>query len=277
MRGDVRHTGGHHSEYWAELLGGEDPSLDLIQRIFSKLPSPPRCKLCMAPFTGPYAPFLKVMGFKRWALNQQMCRFCLRGLEKHSGGAEVPVSLLYVDVRGSTEIAERMSPHEFSEGLRRYLALVGLGVDREQGVVDHMAGDGVMAMWIPGFVGTEHPRRALRAAVRIARDITSAVENDDGFPAGVGVHTGRAYVGVVGETGSRDFTVVGDTPNTTARLGTAAGPGEVLMSQSLITSAGIETSSLEHRTLELKGKAEPFEAWSWSTKASPPIEVDQAG
>lgn len=264
---------GEHSEHWARLLGGDDSHLSVLQRTLSKLPSPPRCKLCMAPFTGPYAPFLRVLGFKRWALNQQMCRVCVRDLERHSGGAEVPVSLVYVDVRGSTEIAERMSASEFSDGLRRYLSLVGAAVDQEHGVIDHMAGDGVMAMWIPGFVGRQHPKRAVKAAIQIARSIEAAVDAGEGFPAGVGVHTGEAYVGVVGDTGSRDFTVVGDTANTTARLSAAAEPGEVVLSGSAVAATDADTSTLERRSLVLKGKAEPFEAWVWKASDPVPLEV----
>jgi adenylate cyclase len=160
-------------------------------------------------------------------------------------------------------MAEQMNPREFNAGLRRYLTLVSKGVDREHGVIDHMAGDGVMAMWIPGFVGSEHPARALRAAIDIARAISAAVADGEGFPAGVGVHTGDAYVGVVGEAGSRDFTVVGDTPNTTARLSAAALAGEVVMSQAIVDQIGVDTARLEHRLLTLKGKAEPFPAWVW--------------
>lgn len=227
----------------------------------------------MAPFTGPYAPFLRLLGFKRWALNQQICRVCVRDLERHSGGAEVSVSLVYVDVRGSTEIAERMSASEFSDGLRRYLSLVGAAVDREHGVIDHMAGDGVMAMWIPGFVGLQHPERAVKAAIQIARSIDTTVDAGEGFPAGVGVHTGRAYVGVVGDTGARDFTVVGDTANTTARLSAAAASGEVVLSEAVVAAADADTSTLERRSLVLKGKAETFEAWVWNTSNPAPLEV----
>lgn len=258
------------SDYWTELLGGTDSGLNSFQRALRKLPSPPRCKLCQAPFSGPYAPFLRLIGFRRWALNQQICKFCVRDLEKHSGGAEIAVSLLYVDVRGSTRIAEEMNPREFSEGLRRYLAVVGGDVDAEQGVIDHMAGDGVMAMWIPAFVGPQHPRSALAAAVQIARDVSASVKQGEGFPAGVGVHTGVAYVGVVGEPGSRDFTVVGDTANTVARLSAAAAAGEVVLSQAVVDEIGLDSSALEHRRLDLKGKSDPFDAWVWSAGSPDP-------
>ena len=255
--------GEERSEYWAAFLEGNDGGLNSVQRFFRRLPSAPRCKLCMAPFAGPYAPALRLLGFRRWALNQQICKFCVRDLEKHSGGAEIDVSLVYVDVRGSTAIAEELTPREFRQGLEDYLAVVGAEVDAEHGVIDHMAGDGVMALWIPAFVGSEHAERALSAGVSIARNVAALVEADHGFPAGVGVHTGIAYVGVVGEPGARDFTVLGDTANTTARLSSAAAAGEVVFSQAVADAVHVDTSTLEQRSLELKGKTNPTVAWAW--------------
>jgi adenylate cyclase len=136
-----------------------------------------------------------------------------------------------------------------------------------------MAGDGVMAMWIPAFVGGEHPRNALAAAIRIAQDVSASVDRGEGFPAGVGVHTGVAYVGVVGEPGSRDFTVVGDTANTVARLSAAASAGEVVLSQAVVDEIGLDSGTLEHRLLDLKGKSEPFSAWVWSVGSPDPLSV----
>jgi class 3 adenylate cyclase len=77
----------------------------------------------------------------------------------------------------------------------------------------------------------------------------------------VGVHTGLPYVGVVGEIGSLDFTVLGDAPNTAARLGSAVASGELAMSDDIVAAAEVDTSGLDRRVLELKGKAEPFNAW----------------
>jgi len=142
-------------------------------------------------------------------------------------------------------------------------------VDSEQGAVDHLAGDGVMAMWIPGFVGDDHPRRAVAAARKMA---ASLAEGD--LPAGVGVHTGEAYLGVVGDAGSRDFTVLGDTANTTARLSSVASAGELAMSEAVVEAANVDTAALEHRLVDLKGKAEPFPAWI-ETASGQPEEVSR--
>lgn len=248
--------------YWRALLTGEDRSLHFLKRLFRSLPRAPRCKLCQAPFRGPYAPFLKLIGFShRWALNQQMCKSCIRSIAKHRGGAEVPVSLLFSDVRGSTALAEQMSPAAFSESIDRFLHSVHDAVDSESGVVDHIVGDGVMAMWVPGFVGESHPARAVAAGRTLASALAVTPDLGETFPAGVGVHTGVAWVGVVGEQGSLDFTVLGDIANTTARLGSAAAGGELAMSDEIVSAADIATDDLERRTLDLKGKADPVPAW----------------
>ena len=245
------------TEYWRRLLSGEIRGLSPNQRLFRSLPSAPRCKLCHAPFEGPFAPFLGAIGFRRWDLNAQLCGFCIKGIAKHEGGAEIPVSLLYADVRDSTALAETLTPAEFRSTLRPFFKATAAAVDAEWGIIDHIVGDGVMAMWIPGFVGEDHPARAIAAGRLLARTLQSAAD----FSSGVGVHTGEAYVGVVGEPGSYDFTVVGDTANTAARLGSAGTRGELVLSDEIADAAGVDTADLERRVLDLKGKAEPFPAW----------------
>ncbi|MCH7900436.1 MAG: adenylate/guanylate cyclase domain-containing protein [Acidobacteria bacterium] len=185
----------------------------------------------------------------------------MKDLDKHKGGAEVPVSLLFADVRGSTTLAEQMTPSAYTSALDRFFATVFEHVDSEAGVIDNIVGDGVMAMWIPGFVGQSHPERAVAAGRKLASDLASAPDLGDSFPAGVGVHTGIAYVGVVGEPGSQDFTALGDIPNTTARIGSAVAGGELAMSDEIVSAAHVDTTNLQRRLLELKGKAETFSVW----------------
>lgn len=259
-RNDHPYSAGE-DDYWRKLLSGEDKGLGTLSRVFRSIPTAPRCKLCHAPFEGPVAPLFKLLGFRRWALNQQLCRFCISDLDKHKGGAEISVSLLFADVRGSTALAEQMTPSDFKASLERFFATVFQAVDSESGVIDHMVGDGVMAMWIPGFVGHSHPERAVAAGRKLALGLASTPELGDSFPAGVGVHTGVAYVGVVGEPGSHDFTVLGDVPNTTARLGSAAAGGELAMSVEIVSAAQVDTANLQRRTLDLKGKADRFPVW----------------
>ena len=67
--------------------------------------------------------------------------------------------------------------------------------------------------------------------------------------------------------------MVGDTANTTARLSAAAAPGEVVLSGAAVAATDADTSILEQRSLVLKGKAKPFEAWVWTVSDPVPLEV----
>ena len=145
--------------------------------------------------------------------------------------------------------------------LDRFFKMVFVAVDSHHGAIDHIVGDGVMALWTPGFAGHDHPDQAVAAGRSLVAHLASDSALGQGFPAGVGVHTGVAWVGVVGETGAHDFTVLGDIPNTVARLGSAGSSGELVMSNQIVEAASVDTVGLDRRLLDLKGKAEPFPAW----------------
>jgi adenylate cyclase len=75
------------------------------------------------------------------------------------------------------------------------------------------------------------------------------------------VHTGPSFVGSVGEGDARDFTALGDTVNAASRLSGLAGAGEILISADCAAAAGLDTSGLEHRSLELRGRDGQLDAW----------------
>lgn len=259
--GKLAPESGEFDDYWAEMLTGDPDSLPGLSSLFRRMPAAPRCKACGAPFAGPYAPILRVLKFRPWRLNQQLCQWCFEGIDKKRGGAEVPVSLLFTDVRGSTSLAERMSASNFRSVMDRFYKVVYGAVDAHNGVVDHLAGDGVMALWTPRFGGHDHSERAVAAGRKLVVDMASDEALGTSLPVGVGVHTGTAWVGVVGESGAHDFTVLGDAPNTVARLGSAAESGELMMSEAIAKAAAIDTGHMERRLLDLRGKAEPYPAW----------------
>jgi adenylate cyclase len=225
-----------------------------------RIPSEPRCKLCAAPFGRPGSLFLRFTGFGPSRLNRRLCRGCIRSVDRKPGGAELELSLLFADVRGSTALAERTPPEEFSRLMARYYGTAAGIVDRFDGIVDKFVGDEVVALFIPGFAGPDHAARAIAAG----RELLRATGNDGGgawLPVGAGIHTGVAYVGTIGEGDARDFTALGDAVNTTARLASAAGPGELLVSAAAAAASGLETTGLESRTLSLRGRNESVEAW----------------
>ena len=202
---------------------------------------------------------LKPFGFGPSRLNRRLCRACFRHIEKYPGGAEIELSFLFADVRGSTGLAERMPAQEFSELISRFYGAAAGVVDDWNGLVDKFVGDEVVALFVPGFAGQDHASRAVHAG----HQLLHATGNDGSepwVPIGVGVHTGVAFVGRVGEGDACDFTAVGDAVNTTARLASSAGAGEMLVSRAAADAAGLDAAGLETRTLELRGRGESVDA-----------------
>jgi adenylate cyclase len=249
-----------NSDEWRAILTGQAPRLRRIRRLVGWIPAGPRCKLCLAPLRPPGSMVMKLVGFGPSRLNRRLCRACFRGIDKQPGGAEIEVSLLFADVRGSTALAEHMSAHDFSSLVSRFYGTAANVVDRWDGLVDKFVGDEVVALFIPGFAGEDHAAKAVGAA----RDLMRATGNDGEepwVPVGAGVHTGVPYVGRVGEGDACDFTAVGDPVNTTARLASNAGAGEILVTASAVEASGLDTSGLEMRTLTLRGREETAEVW----------------
>jgi adenylate cyclase len=247
-------------EMWERMLTGDFPRLQHIRRIWGMLPSPPRCKLCNAPFRGPGGVLMRAIAYGPSPLNRRLCKWCIRAVHKHPGGAEVEISVLFADVRGSTGIAERIRPEEFSRLMARFYGATAAVVDEWDGIVDKFVGDGAVALFIPGFAGSDHAADAI-AAARALLEQTANDGPEPWIPVGAGIHTGRSFVGAVGEGDARDFTALGDTVNVAARLADSAAAGEILISAEAATAGGLETTRLERRTLELRGREQTLVAW----------------
>ncbi len=230
-----------------------------MRRISRAIPSDPRCKLCDTPFGAP-GNVMRFIGFGPSRLNRRICSGCIHALQKRPGGAEIELSLMFADVRGSTGLAERMAAAEFSQLMARFYGAAAHVVDRRNGIVDKFVGDQAMALFIPGFAGPDHATDAIEAAHELL-EATGHAEGDPWVPVGAAVHTGLAFVGTVGEGDAFDFTALGDPVNTAARLAASAGTGEILVSREAAQEAGLETAGLESRTLELRGRAETVDAW----------------
>jgi len=240
-------------------IGGHFCWKPWVRRVSRAIPSEPRCKLCHTPFGAP-GNVLRFVGFGPSQLNRRICNGCIHALQKRPGGAEVELSLLFADVRGSTALAERMGAEQFSQLMARFYGAAATVVDERDGIVDKFVGDEEVALFIPGFAGQEHAA----AAIAAARDLLSATGQgsaETSIPIGAAVHSGVAYVGSVGEGDALDFTALGDSVNTAARLASSAGEGEILVSAVAAAAAKLDTQHLERRTLELRGKAHTIDVW----------------
>ncbi len=241
---------------WHGVLMGTDPRWKRNHNFFRRLPGNPRCHICAVPFTGPAAPFARMMGRGPWSKNPRYCGACFNVMEMARGGAEVECSLLFADIRGSTAMAERMRPGEFHDVLERFYRAAADVLFAHDAVLDKFVGDEVVAFFIPALSGELHAARAVMAGKALLRATGHVEGGSPWLPLGVGVHTGVAFVGAVGEGSGTSLTALGDAVNVTARLASAAGPGELLVTDVAAHAAEIETGALEHRDLELRGKSE---------------------
>ncbi len=220
------------------------------------LPHEPRCKLCSMPFEGAGGRVLRILGRRRSQSNPRFCNACERYAVKYPGGVETSLTLLFADVRGSTKVAESMSPAEFTQLMNRFYHTATGVLVAADAFVDKLVGDEVIAFFLP-WLGPQHPRLAVEAAQHLMRATGHADPQGPWLPVGAGVHTGIAYFGVVGSPDTvSDITALGDAVNVTARLASLAGAGEILVSDAAYQAAGLNLPESERRDLTLKGRTE---------------------
>jgi adenylate cyclase len=240
--------------YWRQFLeSGGDTWKTIGRRVFRRIPADPRCRMCASPFAGPGAPFMRLIGKRPSEANPNWCNSCTDFMAKHHGGAEVDGAMLFADIRGSTTLAEKMSPGEYHALLDRYLATATQAVFRHDGFVDKFVGDELVALFFPLLTGERYVARAVAAGEDLLRATGHADPGGPWVPVGAGVHAGRAWFGVVGEGRHVELTAVGDTVNIAARLASHAGPGELIVSVEAAAQSDLPPD-LARRTLELKGK-----------------------
>ena len=260
------------------VLTGDYPALQQMRSRFKRIPASPRCKLCAAPFAGIGGAVMGRIGFGRFPGNPAICTNCISGFRKKGlTGTEIPLSLLFADVRGSTGLAERMTPTAFRQFLDHFYRIGTDTILRHDGIVDKLVGDEVIGLFFGGVTGPGHAAAAIDAAVELVNRASRSDASPTGpIPIGAGVHTGDAYVGTTGPVGAvDDFTALGDPVNTTARLAAAAASGEILLSVAAAKAAARWFPDAERRTLEVRGRHEPVEvlvlhAGSEIASGSPP-------
>jgi adenylate cyclase len=243
-------------EGWRRSL--TEPGMAPQAKLFRWLPSDPRCPVCRAPYGLPFGPIVHLLGFGRSKRYPQLCNPCFTMMRRGRGGAEVPITVLFADVRGSTGMAERSSASEFSALLSRFYSLVTDAVRDEGGIIDKFLGDGVMALFIPSFTEKQHAEHGLAAARRILREAE--------LPIGIGVNTGQAFTGFLGPSEEvSGFSAVGDAVNVAHRLGEAAGAGELIVGGGDLRADAPPSSEpgeiWEQSELQVKGREEPVAAW----------------
>ena len=224
-----------------------------LRRFWRSIPSPPRCKLCHRPFGTPGGPLMRLLGLGRWPGNPKYCRGCFKELYRRRAGAEIECSLIFADVRGSSGMAETMSPGEYRRLMDRFYSTAVDVLVAHDAFVDKFVGDEVIGILVPALTEAAHARQAVMAGLRLL-EATGHRDGEPWVPVGIGVNSGVSYVGAVGTEDHVEFTALGDNVNVTARLASMARAGELLVTDATAKLAGLDVPSLERRRLELKGR-----------------------
>jgi class 3 adenylate cyclase len=178
-------------------------------------------------------------------------------------GEEVEVTVLFLDIRGFTRMAERLSAHQVVARLNAFYGLVVPLLERHGGHANKFIGDGVLGVFgAPERLG-DHADRAVLAALHIAEVVAEAY--DGALEIGIGLNSGSVIAGTVGGGGHVEFTVIGDAVNTAARVEEAT---RVTGDPILVTRATRERLALpyggfeERPGVELKGKRDKVELYA---------------
>ena len=184
----------------------------------------------------------------------------------HTAAGTREVSVLFADLAGYTSFADRRDPHEVTEMLNTYFEVaIPRIVSEEEGLIDQLIGDAIMATWGTRGDQPDHAERAVRAAAALQAETTRIADEHPDWPRfRVAVNSGEALVGVVGAESGKSYTVVGDTVNVAARLEGRAPPGGVVVGgETLRAVPGLRATSLGR--VEVRGKRDPVDAYLLET------------
>jgi PAS domain S-box-containing protein len=173
--------------------------------------------------------------------------------------AEMEATILFVDIRDFTALADGVKPHKIVDKLNRFFELAVPEITRHGGQVDKFVGDGLLAVFGSLAVGEGHADAALRAALEIESRTAGDLAGD--IEIGIGIHTGRVVVGNVGGGGRLDFTVIGDAVNTAARIEAATrrtGDTILFSEQTRRTLRDVPVLAVERPAVPIKGKRDPM-------------------
>jgi len=159
------------------------------------------------------------------------------------GGTLQKVTVLFSDIRGFTTMSAGMTPNEIMDMLNEYFDEMTRIIFAHQGTLDKFMGDGIMAIFgAPFSYGDDADRAALAAIDMIQRvhvlNERARANGKRTFDIGIGINTGDAVAGNVGNLDRMDYTVIGEMVNTAFRLASVAGRNQILISKD--TQANIQ-------------------------------------
>ena len=202
-----------------------------------------------------------IAAFKKYVAPEVVEEIAKKGDFKiQLGGENRDIAVLFVDIRGFTTMSEVLTPEEVVAILNRYLNLTTNAIFKNKGTLDKFVGDATMAVFNSPFDLEDYTFKAVCAAMDIVeggaaleKELLEKFGRTVGF--GVGVNCGEAVVGNVGCEFRMDYTAIGDTVNTAARLESNAKKGQVLISGEVYERVKDRIEVEEVGEIPLKGKS----------------------
>jgi adenylate cyclase len=176
------------------------------------------------------------------------------------------ISVVFCDLRGFTTFSETAEPEESLAVLRDYHQAVGAAVFRQEGTLEHFAGDGVMVWFNDPIAQEDHALRAVRMALAVGTRMAELFEawkkrgHTLGFGAGIAM--GHATLGRIGFEGRYDYGAVGNVTNLAQRLSAEAKPGQILISQRVFSAIDDAVEAQSVGEVGLKGYSRPMAVYS---------------
>lgn len=175
------------------------------------------------------------------------------------GGSRRFVTLLFVDIRGFTPMSEKATPEQVVEILNEYLTLCATSIVNNEGTLDKFIGDATMAIYNAPIQIENHALSAVKTALAMKQGslaLEKKLEERFGRSVkfGIGINTGYAVIGNIGCHFRMDYTAIGDTVNTAARLESNAKPGQILISESTYEMVKDDVDVTPLGAIKVKGK-----------------------
>ncbi|MEA3309569.1 MAG: adenylate/guanylate cyclase domain-containing protein [Chloroflexota bacterium] len=173
------------------------------------------------------------------------------------------LTVLYVDLRGSTQLAEQVAPELLVIYLNDYLRRMSEIILSHRGTLDKFIGDEVMALFGAPLPQPDHALRAIRVGLAMQREYLKLAQHwqprgVEALGIGVGIATGELLVGEIGYEHRTDYTVIGCAANLGARICASAKPGEVLISPATYQLAAAKLHATAIPNQKFKGIAHPL-------------------
>jgi class 3 adenylate cyclase/tetratricopeptide (TPR) repeat protein len=178
-------------------------------------------------------------------------------------GERKQVTVLFADVKGSMDMAERVDPEEWRQILQHFFSLLSDGVHRFEGTVDKFTGDGIMAIFGAPIAHEDHAARACFAALHIGELVAEYaydLRRSEGlnFSVRIGINSGEVVAGAIGADSEPEYTAVGHTVGLAQRMEALAEPGKAYLTEH---TAKLAEGFLELKDLgefEVKGASRPI-------------------